>query len=44
MLAGILERQADDLKAAYAPWLAIDVADREEGWILMTGQRTAHEE
>jgi len=39
ILAGILERQADDLKAAYAPWLTLEVSDREEGWILMTAQR-----
>jgi ribosomal protein L11 methyltransferase len=41
VLAGILDRQADELKAAYAPWLALDVADSEDGWILMTAQRTA---
>jgi len=39
VLAGILERQADELKAAYAPWLALQVSDAQEGWILMTGQR-----
>jgi ribosomal protein L11 methyltransferase len=39
VLAGILERQADELIAAYAPWLTIEVSDREEGWILMTGRR-----
>jgi ribosomal protein L11 methyltransferase len=39
VLAGILARQADELKAAYAPWLALDVADEEDGWILMAGQR-----
>jgi ribosomal protein L11 methyltransferase len=39
VLAGILERQADELKAAYAPWLALDVADSEDGWILMTGRK-----
>ena len=39
VLAGILERQADELKAAYAPWLALEVAASEEGWILMTGRR-----
>lgn len=39
VLAGILERQADELKAAYAPWLALDVADTEDGWILMTARR-----
>ena len=41
VLAGILDRQADELKAAYAPWLALQVSDREDGWILMTGQRPA---
>ena len=41
VLAGILERQADALKAAYAPWLALDVADAEDGWILMTARRPA---
>ena len=41
VLAGILERQADELKAAYAPWLALDVERREDGWILMTARRSA---
>lgn len=41
ILAGILSRQADELKAAYAPWLKLAVADEEDGWILMTAQRTA---
>jgi ribosomal protein L11 methyltransferase len=36
VLAGILERQADELAAAYAPWCELDVSDREDGWILMT--------
>ncbi len=36
VLAGILARQADELKAAYAPWCALQVADSEDGWILMT--------
>lgn len=39
VLAGILERQADELKEAYAPWLALEVADAEDGWILMTAAR-----
>jgi ribosomal protein L11 methyltransferase len=42
VLAGILERQADELIAAYAPWLALGVADSEDGWILMTAQRVEH--
>jgi ribosomal protein L11 methyltransferase len=37
VLAGILERQAQELQAAYAPWLQLDVTDSEDGWILMTG-------
>lgn len=36
VLAGILERQADELKAAYAPYCTLSVADTEDGWILMT--------
>ncbi len=39
VLAGILERQADELIAAYSPWLTISVADQADGWILMTGER-----
>ena len=39
VLAGILERQAEELKEAYAPWLQLDVADTEDGWILMTARR-----
>jgi ribosomal protein L11 methyltransferase len=38
VLAGILERQADELKAAYAPWIRLEVADSQEGWILMTAE------
>lgn len=41
VLAGILERQADELRAAYAPWLSLDVHDRDEGWVLMTARRAA---
>jgi ribosomal protein L11 methyltransferase len=41
VLAGILERQADELRAAYAPWCALDVADSEDGWVLMTATRGA---
>lgn len=41
VLAGILERQADELKTAYAPWVALEVADAQEGWILMTAKAVA---
>lgn len=36
VLAGILERQAQELQEAYAPYLVLNVADSEDGWILMT--------
>jgi len=36
VLAGILSRQADELKAAYAPYAQLQVSDEEDGWILMT--------
>lgn len=39
VLAGILERQADELKEAYGPYLQLEVADSEDGWILMTAHR-----
>jgi ribosomal protein L11 methyltransferase len=39
VLAGILERQADELEQAYAPWVRLDVTDAQEGWILMTARK-----
>lgn len=39
VLAGILERQADELKQAYAPYIQLDVSDSEDGWILMTARK-----
>ncbi|WP_298931701.1 50S ribosomal protein L11 methyltransferase [uncultured Ramlibacter sp.] len=36
VLAGILERQADELKQAYAGLARLEVADAQDGWILMT--------
>lgn len=38
VLAGILARQADELKAAYAQWCVLEVTDEEDGWILMTAK------
>jgi len=38
VLAGILERQADELKEAYAPYATLEVSDSEDGWILMTAR------
>ena len=39
VLAGILERQAEELQQAYAPWVRLEVADAREGWILMTARK-----
>ena len=39
VLAGILERQAEELKQAYAPYCQLKVSDQEDGWILMTASR-----
>lgn len=41
VLAGILERQAEQLQAAYSPWVALEVTDTQEGWILMTAKLLA---
>jgi ribosomal protein L11 methyltransferase len=38
VLAGILERQAEELKASYASYCQLDISDQEEGWILMTAK------
>ena len=38
VLAGILERQTQELIDAYAPYCTLVVADQQEGWVLMTAQ------
>ncbi len=38
VLAGILQRQVDELCSAYAPWLALAVEAREDDWVLMVGR------
>ena len=38
LLAGILERQTMDIQAAYQPYINLQVADTQEGWVLMRGQ------
>ena len=29
----------EELQAAYAPWVALEVTDEEDGWILMTARK-----
>ena len=40
VLAGILERQTQELQEAYAPDIELSVADVQDGWVLLTGRRT----
>jgi len=39
LLAGILERQCEELTQAYAPYCDLEVLDSREGWILMSATR-----
>jgi ribosomal protein L11 methyltransferase len=39
LLAGILERQQQEIVAAYAPGCSVERADQDEGWILLIARR-----
>ena len=41
VLSGVLERQVEELQAAYQPWVGLTVEATQDGWVLLTGQRTA---
>jgi ribosomal protein L11 methyltransferase len=41
VLSGILERQIDELRAAYAPWLRLQASAHEEGWVLLVASPAA---
>ena len=40
MLAGMLAGQENGLIEAHAPWFRLEVAAREQDWILLAGPRT----
>ncbi len=40
-LSGILTDQAEELIAAYAPWVPLTVADTREGWVCLAGTKPA---
>lgn len=40
VLSGVLERQAQEVAQAYAPWLALSVWRAREGWVCLAGRRT----
>lgn len=39
VLSGVLERQTEEVIAAYAPYMQLHVHATHEGWIALTGQR-----
>ena len=39
ILSGVLERQAQEVAAAYAPWIDISVWRSHEGWVCLAGTR-----
>ena len=39
VLSGILEHQADEVKAVYSEWFAMNAAQHDEGWVLLAGKR-----
>ncbi|TFL13368.1 50S ribosomal protein L11 methyltransferase [Pusillimonas caeni] len=40
VLSGVLERQAQEVAQAYAPWLDLSVWRAREGWVCLSGRRT----
>lgn len=41
VLSGVLARQAEEVAAAYAPWLEMTVWQEREGWVCLHGRRPA---
>jgi len=39
VLSGVLERQADEVAQAYAPWLRMSVWRARDGWVCLHGKR-----
>ncbi|CAM5783067.1 50S ribosomal protein L11 methyltransferase [Castellaniella caeni] len=39
VLSGVLERQADEVAQAYAPWLPLSVWAARDGWVCLAGHR-----
>jgi ribosomal protein L11 methyltransferase len=39
ILSGVLERQADEVSQAYAPWLAMQIWQSRDGWVCLTGMK-----
>jgi len=41
VLSGILQEQADDVRAAYAPWFDMDTTRSQDDWVMLHGCRKA---
>lgn len=41
ILSGVLERQAEEVAAAYAPFIQLTVWQEREGWVALHGQKTS---
>ena len=41
LLAGLLEEQAEQIITAYAPEVTLAIADQQEEWVLLAGERRA---
>ena len=41
VLSGVLERQAQEVAAAYQPWLEMTVWQARDGWVCLHGRRAA---
>jgi ribosomal protein L11 methyltransferase len=39
ILSGVLERQAQEVAAAYAPWLPLTVWQARDGWVCLAGKK-----
>ncbi|CAM4043211.1 50S ribosomal protein L11 methyltransferase [Bordetella tumulicola] len=39
VLSGVLERQAEEVAAAYAPWLTMSVWQSRDGWVCLHGRK-----
>jgi ribosomal protein L11 methyltransferase len=39
ILSGVLERQAQEVAAAYAPWLSLTVWQARDGWVCLAGKK-----
>lgn len=40
VLSGVLERQAEEVAAVYAPWISLSVWRAHDGWVCLHGQRS----